>query len=158
MAQPAVTFCLLTRNHEASVADALDAALAQDFEPLEILVSDDASRDGTVNIVESAFRGYRGPHSVTLRRNDQAQGPCGNLNAAMAEAEGELVVLAYGTDVSEPHRASRLVAAWRDSGASVLASNAFMVDGGDKAPTLARRPTRPHDLTLAAFVRSGGNE
>ena len=51
MTQPAVTFCLITRDHEASVADALDAALAQDFEPLEILVSDDASRDGTVNIV-----------------------------------------------------------------------------------------------------------
>lgn len=158
MAQPAVTFCLITRNHEASVADALDAAQAQDFEPLEILVSDDASRDGTVNIVESAFRRYRGPHSVKLRRNDQAQDLCGNLNAAMAEADGELIVLAYGTDVSEPHRVSRLVEAWRDSGASVLASNALLIDGGNEAPTLAIQPTRRHDLTLAEFVRAGGNE
>ena len=156
MAQPTVTFCLITRDHEASVADALDAARAQDFEPLEILVSDDASRDGTVDIVESAFRGYQGRHSVKLRRNDQAQGPCGNINAAMAEAEGELVVLAYGTDVSEPHRVSRLVEAWRDSGASVLASNALIADGGE-APTLARQPTPPHDLTLAEFVQTGGN-
>ena len=157
MTRPLVTFCLITRNHEASIANAVQAALAQDFEPLEILVSDDASGDRTFDIAESALQSYSGPHAVRLRRNDQVQGPCGNLNAAVAEAEGELIVLAYGTDVSEPHRVARLVEAWQQSGASVLASNALVVDHDGSTQGLAKQATGSSDLTLAQFVQAGGN-
>ena len=152
-----VTFCLVTRNHAQTIASALDAALAQDFASLEVLVYDDASTDGTADIVARAIEKYQGPHAPGLRRADSARGLCASLNAAADEIDTDFVVLGYGADISEPNRVSRLVQAWRDSGASVVASNALIIDDEGNARGPARRLNGSEDLSLAQFAQSGGN-
>jgi glycosyltransferase involved in cell wall biosynthesis len=59
-----VTALIVTYNHKAYVRDAIDSALGQrtDF-PLEIIVSEDASTDGTREIVE----GYAAKHRDRIR-------------------------------------------------------------------------------------------
>jgi glycosyltransferase involved in cell wall biosynthesis len=113
---PRVTFLLFAYNQEATVREACLAALAQDYANLEVVFSDDASKDGTFAVMKEVAEGYRGPHTVRLNGNPRNLGLIGHLNEAMRNASGELVVGAAGDDVSLPERTGALVAAWLASG------------------------------------------
>ncbi|MGE0659221.1 MAG: glycosyltransferase [Reyranellaceae bacterium] len=99
-----VSFALLCYNQQEFVAEAVAAALTQDCEPIEILISDDASTDGTWEAIQRATAGYRGPHRLRLHRNARNLGCTGHTLAALAMAESDLVVVGAGDDVSEPDR------------------------------------------------------
>ncbi len=52
MGKPAVSICCITYNHEKYIRDALNSFLMQKTNfPIEILIHDDASTDGTANII-----------------------------------------------------------------------------------------------------------
>lgn len=114
---PLVTFAIFTFNQEKFVREAIQAAFAQTYEPMEIILSDDCSSDQTLEILQTMAREYRGTKHVIAR---QTKSNCGTLLhvAEVAKlARGELLVLAAGDDVSKPQRTSTLVEAWQDSGA-----------------------------------------
>ena len=62
-----VTVALVTRNRKTELRGALHSVLEQDANP-EIIVIDDASTDGTSEMLRQEFP------SVTLQRNEQALG------------------------------------------------------------------------------------
>ena len=68
MERPLVSFCLLCYNQRQWIGAALEAAFAQTYRPLEIVISDDASTDRSWEIITSAVAGYR-------RRPDAAEVP-----------------------------------------------------------------------------------
>lgn len=110
LSPPRVTAILLTFDCERFAARALAGVLAQDCEPMEILVSDDASGDGTFAVLEREIRRYAGPHSVTLRRREKNSGTkSAHLVDAVRHTRGEIVVSFDGDDVYEPRRVSRLL-------------------------------------------------
>ncbi len=114
--RPLVTMLVLAYNQQAFIAEAIAAALAQSYAPLEIVVSDDASSDGTWAAIEAAVAGYDGPHAVVLNRNPANLGIGANLNRMVALAHGELLFIAAGDDVSLPGRCERVVRAWLAAG------------------------------------------
>jgi glycosyltransferase involved in cell wall biosynthesis len=113
---PLASFLLITYNQERTVADAIRGALAQTWSPLEILISDDASSDATYAEAERCLRGYRGPHTVTLIRNETNLGISAHLSALAARASGEMLFIAAGDDISKPERVERVMRVWLDSG------------------------------------------
>ena len=115
-----VTFALMCHDEQLFVRDALRAALAQDYEPLEILISDDHSTDGTFEIIQEEIRHYAGPHSFRIVRHNQNIG-FENWFRTAENARGEFVVGAHGDDVSRPGRTRCLVEAWHATNASLLA-------------------------------------
>ena len=114
--RPLVSILLVAYNQERFIADAVRGALAQTWEPTEILISDDASSDGTYAAIESAVRGYQGPHRVTVRRNEINEGISAHLSRLAAMAQGELLFVAAGDDISVPERCERVVRFWRERG------------------------------------------
>ncbi|WP_323039894.1 glycosyltransferase [Gemmobacter sp.] len=117
--RPLVTLALFTFNQERYVRDALEAVFAQTYEPLEILITDDCSSDGTVAEIESVLSGYPERALVSLHCNETNLGWNrwgGHISAAVARARGKLVVLAAGDDVSMPDRVGHLVEAWMAAG------------------------------------------
>jgi glycosyltransferase involved in cell wall biosynthesis len=124
---PAVTLGLITYRQEAFVAAAVRSALAQDHEPLEIVVCDDASPDRTAEIARECVEAYAGPHAVRLHRNERNLG-IGNFNRLMELASGELIVIAHGDDLSRRDRVRRIVDAWRQTRASMISSNWIRID------------------------------
>ena len=110
--RPLVSMLLIAYNQERLIADAVRGALAQTWQPLEIIVSDDGSTDGTYAAIEAAIRDYRGPHRVIARRNDENEGISAHLSRLAGIAQGELLFVAAGDDVSAPERCERVVDHW----------------------------------------------
>ena len=119
---PAVTFGLVAYNQENYVREAIEGAFAQQFSPLEIILSDDHSADRTFAIMEEMAASYRGPHTVRARREPSNVGTVQHVMNLARAAGGELLVIAAGDDISYPDRAEALYEAWSESGAAALAS------------------------------------
>jgi hypothetical protein len=132
---PRVTFFLFAYDQEATVGEACAAALAQDYPNLEVVFSDDGSKDATFEIMKALAAAYRGPHALRLNRNERNLGLIGHVNEAMRIASGELIVAAAGDDVSLPERTGALVAAWLASGraANSIHSSVTRIDAEGNA-------------------------
>lgn len=144
------TILLLTYQHERFVAEALRSALAQECEPIDILVSDDASTDGTWAALMAVAASYDGPHRLVLRRNETNRYGT-HLTSIMSLIRTPLVVLAHGDDIAEPHRVRRVLETWAQSGAALIGSNAMLVDEqGAELQPYHRGGVSPEDLTARA--------
>ena len=105
--KPLVSFCLFTYNQENFVRDALQGALSQDYDNMEIVVSDDCSTDKTYDVIKEILKNYHGSHKIVINRNEHNLGIAGNVNKVLYTiAKGEIIVLAAGDDVSMPTRVS----------------------------------------------------
>jgi hypothetical protein len=127
---PLVSVLLIAYRQENLVASALNSILAQDYTPLEIIVSDDCSPDRTYEVMTDIVRGYDGPHRVILNRNAYNHGISAHLSTLAQMSHGELLVVAAGDDVSEPTRCSRLVDFWtaHDRTPDLIASDLVELD------------------------------
>ena len=70
--RPMVTICMGTYNQEEYVRDSVRGLLSQTYTPLEIVISDDCSKDHTWEIILEEVENYRksgGEHKIVLNRN-----------------------------------------------------------------------------------------
>jgi len=98
-----VSIAIPAFNRERFIDDALESALGQTYEPLEIVVVDDASTDRTVDRV----RLHSDPR-IRLFLNDRNLGQCGNRNLALAHARGELIKFLDSDDMLDPACVARM--------------------------------------------------
>lgn len=143
---PPVSLILLTYNQQRYVADAVSAALAQDYPNLELVLSDHGSSDGTFAILEDIAASYRGPHRLILNRSSAPGGVLGHVYDALARSSGALIVGAAGDDVSRPDRVTRIVARWRATGAAILCSASEAIDSEGRVLPPRRRRDMVHDV------------
>ena len=151
---PAVTAVLLSYDCEAYVGAALDGVLAQDYAgPLEIVVSDDASRDASFEIVQARAGQYRGPHRLVLKRRQFNSGSkSAHLNDVLPGCSGELLVSFDGDDVSMPTRVSRIVDRFVSNPAAQAVYSSFsLVTDGIRPARPARVPHPPPATDAAAW-------
>ena len=146
--RPLVSVLLITFRQRETIGDALRSLLAQTWQPLEIIASDDASGDGTWEAMCAAAEGYTGRHRLLLNRNDTNRGIGAHLSLLAHRAQGELLVVAAGDDVSLPQRVQRIVEAWLAHGRrpDVIASALADIDAdgrvhGEIVPTDLSRYT-----------------
>lgn len=118
---------LLTYNQEALVQEALQSLFDQDYDDLEIVVSDDGSKDDTWVKVTALANAYAGRKKIMLNRNPTNLGIGGNYAKAFALTSGDVIFSAAGDDVSLPSRCSASIAAWQATGMQVdlVATDAF---------------------------------
>lgn len=115
-------------NKERTIGAALGSVLAQSLKPLEIVVVDDGSTDGSARIVEQMAE--RNPEAGIKLVRQPNGGVSAARNRAIAEARGEYVALLDGDDLwRSEHLAEiwRLVEKYPDCG---IYATAFEVDDG----------------------------
>lgn len=128
--RPLVTFALFAYNQEKYIREAVEAAFAQTYEPLEIILSDDCSTDGTFEIMQSLARGYRGKNKVLVNKNPSNMGLIGHVNKVFEMASGEVIVTAAGDDVSSANRTETIVELYeRDTGLMAVHGQVIKIDG-----------------------------
>ncbi len=141
-----VSAVLITYNQCLFVREALASLLAQSY-PLDIVISDDFSSDRTLSVIQAMLAGYGGPHRVSLLQGLVNVGICRNQNKAIALAQGELIVLFEGDDISSPERVSKLVQMYlsteRKTGA--LGSGIRLMDGAGGITAEISWPTSEAD-------------
>lgn len=107
---PLVSFCIVAYNAEDYIEEALDAAFAQDYPNMEIIVSDDCSTDSTYEIIKNKVASYKGSSRVILNRNKPNKGVVPNYNLVLSElSHGDILVIADGDDISLPDRVTKCV-------------------------------------------------
>jgi glycosyltransferase involved in cell wall biosynthesis len=92
--QPLATIVIAAYNAEAFVGKAIESALAQSYEPLEVVVVDDGSTDSTGDVVRSYDR-VRYVHQ-------ENRGPSAARNRGLEEAEGVFVGFLDADDEALP--------------------------------------------------------
>lgn len=153
--QPLVTFALLGYNQESYIREAIKGAFAQTYGRLEIILSDDGSKDSTFSEMQILADGYDGPHQVIVRRSDPNQGFASHVNAVAALASGQIVVLAAGDDVSLPGRVSAIVEEWVkiEGGTAAFYSDFQPIDYDGRPSTSESIVAAPPSLIEAAQGR-----
>lgn len=97
--QPLVSVCCATYNQKLYIEKALDSFLMQETSfPFEIIVHDDASTDGTANILQIYQSKFPNIIRLILQSENQYQQGKRVLPIAIAQAKGEYVALCEGDD------------------------------------------------------------
>lgn len=92
-------------NAESYLAEAIESILTQIHHHLELVIVDDGSNDGSIQIVTEAAR----QDSRIKFFQEKHGGACRARNRAMSEATGEWIVAMDADDISLPHRIEKLL-------------------------------------------------
>jgi hypothetical protein len=132
---PYFSLILPMYDRAGMIRRAVDSVLAQTDPDFELLVVDDASRDGSTAVVAS----YGDPR-IRLLRHDRNRGPCPARNTAVAAATGEWCVNVDSDFALLPHALERLRARTVAAAADVgnVASSCVWDDG-----RVSPRPSGP---------------
>lgn len=155
MDRPLISFILVCYKQEHFVREAIEGAFAQTYSPLEIILSDDCSPDGTFAVMEEMAKAYRGPHRVVLNRNPKNLGMIGHINRVVELAQGEFIVPGAGDDISLPHRTETVVRLWQQSGgrAKSIYSDVIALQQDDQRAY--HFTARPEENSLEHQLRTG---
>ncbi len=97
--QTLVSICIPTLNGEKYICEAINSAIAQTYRPLEIIVSDDDSKDETINIIKSYINQTDIPIHIF---NHQPAGIGANWNNCVRNSNGEYIKFLFQDDLLEP--------------------------------------------------------
>ena len=115
--EPFVSVCCITYNQEAYIGDAIDSFLKQETTfPFEIIVHDDASTDGTADVV----REYEARHpdlirSILQTENQFSKGVMVPFINTLRYAQGKYIALCEGDDYwTDPSKLQKQITEMED--------------------------------------------
>jgi glycosyltransferase involved in cell wall biosynthesis len=107
---PLATIVIVNYNYEEFIADAIDSALAQSYQPLEVIVVDDGSTDGSRTVISA----YGGRIRTVLQDN---AGHGAAYNAGWSAARGDFVLFLDSDDVLARDAIAKIASAFKGSDA-----------------------------------------
>ena len=115
-----VTVVVPAFDEERTLAATVRSIAASRHAPLDIVVVDDGSRDGTLEVARSLARELP---NVTVRALGKNRGKVAALNEGVGAARGEVVATVDADTTLHPEALSRLVSRLVAGGAAAVASN-----------------------------------
>jgi glycosyltransferase involved in cell wall biosynthesis len=132
--QKPVSVIIPVFNGEATIAAAIDSALAQNFGDLEVVVVNDGSTDATSNVLDA----YRDRVTVLNRVNG---GPAVARNAGVRASHGEYVAFLDADDIWLAGKLEKTLAALdRDGSAAMVYTNALMIGNSGEPLAITYTP------------------
>ncbi len=104
-----VSVALCTHNGATFLQEQMESILNQTRSPDEIVISDDASSDATIDVLQTSLA-HVGDTNVTFLRNERTLGVTANFAQALAACTGNLVALCDQDDVWDPKKLERMAA------------------------------------------------
>ena len=123
---PRVTLGIATLNRHTYLAEAIQSALNQDYENLEVLVV----LDGTTNpATEEVLAGFADEPRLRVVRHDRNRGIAAAYNTFATEGRGELIAMIGDDDLCLPGRIRRQVEVFdRHPDTGVVLGDATVID------------------------------
>lgn len=147
MDRPLVSVCLPVYNGARFLRPAVQSVLDQTYPHFELLVFDDASSDGSWEILQE----IQDPR-VVLHRNAHNLGPEANWNQALFAARGRYVKLFHQDDLLAPECLERQVRALEEHPEAVLAFGKRRIITPDGRRLMTRGGPWPEGLVAPASV------
>ena len=111
--RPLVSVVLPTYNQVDFVSDSILSAVTQDYPDLQVVVRDDGSTDGTIDLILDLARQY--PDRIDALVHDGPRlGVTRNCNRILSRCRGEYIAFHAGDDLWTPGKVSRQVE-WLES-------------------------------------------
>jgi hypothetical protein len=107
MPSPAVSIVITNFNYERFLRQCVESALAQTYPGTEVVVVDDASTDGSRDLIRSF-----GARVVPILQEANG-GQAAAFNAGFAAARGDLIIFLDADDFLYPQAAEQVARAWR---------------------------------------------
>ncbi len=97
---PLVSVCIITYNSSSTIIETLDSIKKQDYHNLELIISDDCSKDDTLTKVSGWLKenGSRFVFSKLISA-EKNHGTAVNLNTAIKNSNGEWIKILAGDDL-----------------------------------------------------------
>lgn len=160
MTEPLITIGITCYNAAQTVGRAINSALLQTWQPIEIVVVDDCSTDHSFEIVEHLAKSHS---ELRVFQNPRNMGVAATRNRIIAEASGEFLVFFDDDDESLPERVAaqlnRIIVYERDFAARSpvichTARRQHYPDGSMCiAPTMGQKEDRTAPFGLAVAER-----
>lgn len=152
--KPLVTFAVFSYCDEKYISESINSVLEQNYENLEIVISDDHSSDNSYGIIKNIFLNYKGPHKLILNRNKRNLGLPGNWNIVNAMAKGSIIIVASGDDISYPNRVLNTVEAFnRYPNAKIVTGKHDLIDMYGKSIPYQNYDDREIEFSLNDFLK-----
>lgn len=105
---PKVSVAMITYNHEAFIAQAIESVLMQETDfPVELVIGEDCSTDGTRRIVKAYAEKY--PNVIHVLIPERNLGMQRNFRAVLALCRGQYIACLEGDDAWLPKKIQRQV-------------------------------------------------
>ena len=130
--KPKVSICIPTFNSENYLREAIESALRQNDQDLEIVIVDNCSTDHTGTLVKDFQK--RGDRRIRFYKNDRNIGLVGNFNKCLEYAKGEYIKFLCSDDLLLPECIERMAAALdaHQSVSLVCSGRLFLNRNGEK--------------------------
>lgn len=133
-----VSVIIPSYNHAAYIEQAILSVLTQNWRPLELIIVDDGSTDGSPELIESLVRKHRGKRASGVQLQFCAEtnrGAPKTINFGLSLAKGEILTILNSDDYYLPGRISRLVRALKPGKSELAMSVVRHVDNdGNEFP------------------------
>jgi teichuronic acid biosynthesis glycosyltransferase TuaG len=146
--QPLVSIVIPTYNMEEHIAETLNSVMAQTLESWEAIVVDDASTDGTAEIVQNLSIQDPRIRYVCLEKNSNL--PAVGRNRGIKESTGSFVAFLDHDDIWGPQKLERQMSAMNfDPSIGMVHSHLWVVRDGIRAWGLLYLPAPKFSITNA---------
>ncbi len=99
MDKPKVSVCMPCYNRQDYIGEAIESVLAQSFRDFELVITDNCSTDGTVEIIKKyALKDSR----IRFYVNDSNLGPISNFNKSILLGSGQYINFLLSDDMLAP--------------------------------------------------------
>ena len=125
-ARSTISVAMATYNGGLYLQDQLESLVEQESSPLELVITDDGSKDDTVSLIKSFAR--HAPFPVRFEKNIERLGYGRNFLKAAFMCKGTHVAFCDQDDVWLPHKLSQVSAVLAVSHYDLIAHSAKVVD------------------------------
>ena len=127
-----VSFIVPTKNKAKDVERAANSYLRQTYSPMEIVFFDQASTDGTLEILQDLAGKYDGPNTVRILNCPPHQGGAAGMNADIKwvhdQIEGDVILWGNSDDFAYSTRTAKTVKVFEEHNPSWVSCCQFFMD------------------------------
>jgi len=126
---PKVSIILPTKNRLSLLKRSINSIFDQDYESIELVITDDGSSDGTKEYLENLIESR---NDVITILNTTSQGACVCRNKAIDAATGIFITFLDDDDYLKSNHISNLISYWSKDYSCISANMARIVKGKEK--------------------------
>jgi len=155
---PLVSIILICYNQEKFIAEALEGIFSQTYSPLEIIIVDDCSTDGTPDIIKKRLKFESNASDVHFIQNPKNLDATNSSLIGFNKARGDFFILSCGDDIMLPEMVAEMVLTWQKHQVSLVTMNASYINENSE---LLERTYRQLDVeaddSFETLARDGSN-